>query len=198
LTADESWGKFWLVTRMNRGRKILIGALVCLLASFGACLNVVARQQPSVRVVDYVSPSLVSSDPKPQVVPIAQTKPNERDIVATPPRKSTEGDRWEAFEREYGVHQKNPSWFLSMLQSAKYGLDKLTFGAKETARRMEFTYDIGSADGPSGRSSKPQYSLPLFGAFGHAQLKTVLTEHDPQTATPFVGLKFSVPFGENE
>ena len=123
---------------------------------------------------------------------------HNRDIVATPPRKPTDGDRWEAFEREYGIHHKNPSWFLSMLQSAKYGLDKLTFGAKETAKRLEFTYDIGSPTGPSGTTSKPQYSLPLFGAFGHAQLKTVLTEHDPQTATPFVGLKLSVPFGENE
>ena len=153
------------------------------------------------RTVDYVSPSLLSSDPKPQILASADSgtwNSYNRDVVATPAKPSTDGDRWEAFENEYGIRQKNPSWFLSMLQSAKYGLDKLTFGAKETAKRLEFTYDFGSPSGPSGISSKAQYSVPLFGGFGHPQLKSVLTEHDPQTGTPFAGLKLCIPFGEEQ
>lgn len=152
-------------------------------------------------MADYVSPSLLSSDPQPQTVSdmgAGAGSPQTREVVATRPRKLTADDRWEAFEREYGIRQKNPSWFLSMLQSAKYGLDKLTFGAKETARQLQFTYDIGSPTGSSGSNAKPQYSLPLFGEFSHAQLKSVLTEHDSQTGTAFVGLKLSVPFGDNE
>jgi hypothetical protein len=189
------------VTQMKRGFKILFGAVVVATAFFGVRPAVSAQQDQPIRTVDYVSPSLLSSDPKPQVVPDAAAgteNPHNRDIVATPSHKQTDGDRWEAFESEYGIHQKNPSWFLGMLQSAKYGIDRLAFGAKETAKRMEFTYDIGSASGPSGDTPKPQYTLPLFGAFGHAQVRTVLTEHDPQTGTPFVGVKLSVPFGEAE
>jgi hypothetical protein len=186
---------------MKRGRKILIGALVWLPAIFGARLPVLARQSESALLADYVSPSLLLSDAQSQT-PVAAgavtSKPSDREIVATPSTASTAGDRWAEFEREYGIHRKNPLWFLSMLQSAKYRLDQLSFGAKETAKHLEFTYDIGSPTGPGGTSAKPQYSLPLFGAFGRPQLKSVLTEHDPQTGTPFVGLKLSIPFGENE
>ncbi len=186
---------------MKRGRKILFRTLIVVPAFFGVRPAVSAQQEQSVRAVDYGSPSLLALDTKPQVVPDAGAgtwNPNNRDIVATRSKKSTEGDRWEAFESEYGIHQRSPSRFLSMLQSAKYGIDRLAFGAKETAKRMEFTYDLGSANGPSGDTPKPQYTLPLFGAFGHAQLRTVLTEHDPQTGTPFVGVKLSIPFGEAE
>jgi hypothetical protein len=186
---------------MKRGRKIVIGALVCAPTFFGICLPVLAQPGQSARMADYVSPSLLSADAQPRVAPAVGAgtwNSDDRDIIATHSRASTAGDRWEAFEREYGIHQKNPSWFLSMLQSAKYELDKLSFGAKETARRLEFTYDIGSPTSASGTSAKPQYSLPLFGRFGHAQLKTVLTEHDRQTGTAFVGLKLSIPFGEDD
>jgi hypothetical protein len=175
--------------------------VVAVPAFFGVRPAVSAQQEQTVRAVDYVSPSLLSSDPKPQVVPgegAGTGNPHNQDVVATRSKTSTEGDRWEAFESEYGIHQKSPSWFLSMLQSAKYGIDRLAFGAKETAKRLEFTYDIGSATGPNGTTPKPQYTLPLFGAFGQPQLKTVLTEHDPQTGSPFVGLKLSIPFGENQ
>jgi hypothetical protein len=116
-------------------------------------------------------------------------------LVSLPRRAETPEERRLDFEREYGIQQRNPSKFLSMLQSAKYGLDELSFTAKETANQLQFTYDFGTPTGPDGMTRKPQYSVPVFGAFGHPQLKTVLTEHDPQTGTPFVGLKLSIPFG---
>jgi hypothetical protein len=117
-------------------------------------------------------------------------------IVAIPQR--TEADRWSDFEDEYGIHQRNPVWILSLIQSAKLGLDKLTFGAKETARKLEFTYDLGGSEpsGPRSVPERPAYSLPLFGKFGHPQLKSVLTEHDPETAKAFVGLQLYIPFGK--
>ena len=184
---------------MKRGRTSRLGTLVFLLISSAVRFVAAAPQEQSIRTVDYVSPSLLASDAKPQLLPSAESSlwnPHYREVVATPAKTSTDGDHWEAFESEYGIRHKNPSWFLSVLQSAKYGLDKLSFGAKETAKRLEFTYDFGSPSGPSGVSSKAQYSVPLFGGFGHPQLKSVLTEHDPQTGTPFAGLKLSIPFGE--
>jgi hypothetical protein len=113
-------------------------------------------------------------------------------------RERTTEERRLEFEREYGIRQQNQSWFLGMLRSAKYGLDKMSFTAKETARRLQFTYELGSPTGFGGRTIEPQYSLPVFGAFGHPQVKTVLTEHDPQTGTPFIGLKLAIPFGGND
>jgi hypothetical protein len=123
---------------------------------------------------------------------------DQRVVPILPTGLRTPEQRRLEFEREYGIQQDSRSWVVSMLQSAKYGLDKMTFTARETAKRLEFTYDIGTPPGPAGVSSKPQYSLPLFGYFGHPQIKSVLTEHDPQTGSPFIGLKLAIPFGEGD
>jgi hypothetical protein len=36
----------------------------------------------------------------------------------------------------------------------------------------------------------------VFGGFGHAQFKSEVTIHDPQTGEAFIGLKLAVPFGQ--
>ena len=197
---------------MNGNRKaikhesvaLLIAAIAGSIASFGTlpCTGAPAAQAP--RIVDYVSPSLLS----PQASLSAPTKPRATmteeateprwEKIIQPKKTVTSGDRWLQFENEYGIQQKNPTRIGRMLQTAKYGLDKMTFTAQEAARRLEFTYDIG---GPSptvsdGLTANPGYSLPLFGKFGQARLKSVLTEHDPQTGTPFIGLKLVIPFGQ--
>ena len=159
-----------------------------------------ADGQPE-RLAEFVSPSFLAAVNAADLpasgklstsgnVSIAET------IVAIPQR--TDADRWSDFEDEYGVHQRNPAWVLSLIQSAKFGLDKLTFQAKETARKLEFSYELGGPkpSGPRSVVERPAYSLPLFGKFGHPQLKSVLTEHDPETATAFVGLKMYTPFGK--
>ena len=184
---------------MKRGRTNLIRATRAASVGvfFSAILGASAQQQSSTRVVDYVSPSLLSSQPTtPVKASLTGDAPAaDREIVVKPRKITTPGDRWEEFEREFGVLERSPSWIVGTLQSAKYGLDKVTFTAKETVRRLEFTYDIGSRTGSGGTTPKPQYSLPLFGTFGQPQVKSVLTEHDPQTGTPFVGLKLAIPFG---
>ena len=110
----------------------------------------------------------------------------------------TPDERRLEFERKYGIEQPSRYWFLRLLQSAKYGIDKASFTAKETANRLQFTYDFGTPTGSDGMTRESQYSLPVFGHFGHPQLKTVLTEHDPQTGSPFIGIKVAVPFGEGD
>jgi hypothetical protein len=84
-----------------------------------------------------------------------------------------------------------------MFQAAKYGLDTMCFAAQETARKLEFRYDFWE-ESPSSFGSgmtQPEYSLPMFGRFGHAQLKSEVTVHDAQTGEAFIGLKLTVPFG---
>ncbi|HUI07677.1 MAG TPA: hypothetical protein VL486_11810 [Verrucomicrobiae bacterium] len=149
--------------------------------------------------VDYVPSSALPPTRLPQANLAEGARSGRDEVVATPPTKPpTPEERRLEFEREYGIRHRSHLWFLSMLQSAKYGLDKMSFTAKETARRLEFTYDFGSPEGPGGMTQKPHYSVPLFGAFGHPQLKSVLTEHDPQTGTLFVGLKLTIPFGQGD
>ena len=133
-----------------------------------------------------------------KITVLAEAKaPTWENVVVVVPNRETQGDRWMKFENDFGIHQKSPWWIGRMLQSAKYQVDTMIFGAQEGVRRLEFTYDIGEAppNGPGSEVMNPQYALPLFGNFGHAQLKTCITQHDPQTGTPFVGVKFNVPFG---
>ena len=179
---------------------VVVVATAASLCGFpGATTCAAQGERPHDSVVDYVPSSqlslLVTRQSRSWV---AEDKwAHDEGVVATPPTApQTSVDRWLEFEREYGIQHRSRSWFLRTLQSAKYGLDSASFAAKETARRLEFTYDFGSPTGLGGVTPKPRYSLPLFGTFNHAQLKSVLTEHDPQTGTPFVGLKLTIPFGE--
>jgi len=84
-----------------------------------------------------------------------------------------------------------------MLRAAKYGLDTMCFAAQETAKRLEFKYDLWEESPASFGSgmARPEYSLPMFGRFGHAQLKSDVTVHDAQTGEAFIGLKLTIPFG---
>ena len=137
------------------------------------------------RVADYVSPAFLESGSA-----ISDT------VVATCKIK-TDADRWMAFEREYGIQTPEPTWILGAIQIAKFELDKLTFDAKETIRKLEFSYDIGgSRPGSHGIPERTDFSLPLFGKFGQPQLRSVITEHDPIVSKAFVGLQLRVPFGQ--
>jgi hypothetical protein len=119
------------------------------------------------------------------------------DLTPASADEDTSADRWLRFESEYGIHRRESTAVGRILRRAKYGLDTMTFTAQEAARRLEFTYDLGepALTGPASTAVKPQYSLPLFGSFGHAQIKSVLTQHDAQTGTAFLGLKLSIQFG---
>lgn len=114
------------------------------------------------------------------------------------PGATSSGDRWEKFEQEYGIKQESPSTLGRMIQSAKYGLDTMCFTALEGAKELEFTHDFG-VDSESGTGeAQPDYSVPMVGRLGHAQLKSEVTVHDPQTGEAFIGLKLAIPFGPGQ
>jgi hypothetical protein len=113
------------------------------------------------------------------------------------PTTTSAGDRWVKFEQEYGIQEESGSALGRMIQNAKYGLDTMCFTALEGAKELEFTHDFGedseSAFGTGG--AQPDYSVPMVGRLGHAQLKSEVTVHDPDTGEAFVGLKLTIPFG---
>jgi hypothetical protein len=160
---------------MNAKRSI-VGALASLIVICGAALSAGAGQE---RVV-------------------AEAKSPDTDYVLVPLSANTSApDRSEKFESEYGIKERSSSPIGRLFQSAKYALDKATFTAEEAAKKLEFTYDIGEPP-PSDLGMTPptpKFSLPLFGTFGHAQLKSEATVHDPQTGVAMFSLKLVIPFG---
>ena len=188
---------------INRSsRAVCLGAVAGSAVCLGCLLNARGQAMPNTLLVDYVSPSLLSSSRTPSptmstnTTPAAEAK-TTRLCSLIKPTAMTSGDRWSVFESEYGIQEASPSAVGRIFQAAKYGLDRMTFSAQETAKRCEFTYDLGEAppNEPGSRIPTPQYSLPMFGRFGQAQIKSAVTIHDPQTGEAFVGLKLVIPFG---
>ena len=173
---------------------------------FVACVGFVpgvfAQAAQTNQLVGYISPTLLSSSATPDFS--LETNINTDTAIETPswsgifkPNLGTAGDRLVNFEQEYGMDPESGSPFGRALQLAKYGLDKACFTVQEAARKLEFKYDTGEATSGvlGGDVGNPQYNLPVFGRFGHAQLQTVVTVHDPQTGQAFFGAKMTIPFG---
>jgi hypothetical protein len=177
-----------------------MGSVVCF-AVVPSCT--LAQSMPNTRLVDYVSLSSLSQSrtTHPMVPtntsPVAEAKTQQLGNLIKP-TTTTPIDRWMSFENEYGIQEASPSAIGRIFQAAKYGLDRMSFTAQETAKRCEFTYDLGDepANDSGSHTIAPQYSLPVFGKFGHAQFKSEVTIHDPQTGQAFIGLKLAIPFGQ--
>jgi hypothetical protein len=189
---------------INRSsRAVCLGAVAGSAVCLGCLLNARGQAMPNTLLVDYVSPSLLSPSLAPHPM-----MPTNTTLAAEPkawepgdlikPTGTTAVDRWTVFESEYGIQEASSSPIGRMFQVAKYGLDRMTFTAQETAQKLEFTYDLGEAppNEPGSRIPTPQYSLPMFGRFGQAQIKSAVTIHDPQTGEAFIGLKLVIPFGQ--
>jgi hypothetical protein len=162
----------------------------------------VAQEAQPNRLVEYISPIRLSSDATPSST--TQTNIADSGSITAPswgeilkPNTGTSGDRLVSFEQEYGLGEESGSTFGRVLQAAKYGLDKMCFTVQEAAKKLEFKYDTSEASSGilGGDAGEPQYSLPVFGRFSHAQLQTVVTVHDPQTGQTFMGVELRIPFG---
>jgi hypothetical protein len=161
-----------------------------------------AQEAQTNRLLGYISPSLLSSSSTLELSTETNIELGAAITTSlwskTPePNSGTADDRLVSFEQEYGIDQESGSSFGRALQAAKYGLDKACFTVQEAARRLEFKYDTREAASGvlGGDMGNPQYDLPLFGRFGHAQTRTVVTVHDPQTGQAFFGVKLTIGFG---
>lgn len=180
----------------------MIGVLAGSVVYLGWTPDTLAQAVQTDRLVDYVSPSRPPADTAPDSSTQTNvggsasiTVPSWGDILK--PETRTSGDRLVSFEQEYGMGEQSSSTFGRMLQAAKYGLDKMCFTMQEAAKKLEFKYDTADASSGvlGGDAGEPQYQLPLFGRFSHAQVQTVVSVHDPQTGHAFFGVKLAIPFG---
>jgi hypothetical protein len=153
-------------------------------------------------MADYVSPSLLKTN-RPAV---ASTNPalsrTESDLrtVAVRPTALTSGERWEKFEAEFGITNKNSSAMMGSVESAKYQLDKSTFAMQEFVNSvvdtLSFDYGVSDLTGskPSSTTAPPQPNAnPVLDSLENARLKSDinLTLAGP----PFVGVRLVMPFG---
>jgi hypothetical protein len=199
------------VTRMNglwqkachSSGTTMVGVLAAGVVYLGLISRAFAQAVQTNPLVEYVSPSRPCSDATPNST--TQTNIGDSGSITAPswgdalkPNiRTSSGDRLVSFEQEYGMGEESSSTFGKVLQAAKYGLDKMCFTMQEATKKLEFKYDTAEATSGilGGDAGEPQYHLPVFGKFSHAQLQTVVTVHDPQTGQTFFGVKLAIPFG---
>src|ERR1017187_10123147 len=146
---------------INRSsRAVLLRAVAGSAVCFGLLPCVLGQTVPNTLLVDYVSPSLLSSSRTPS--PTMSTNTTRAAEAKTTrlcslikPTAMTSGDRWSVFESEYGIQEVSSSAIGRIFQAAKYGLDRMTFSAQETAKKCEFTYDLGYAPASESDSRIP-------------------------------------------
>ena len=126
-----------------------------------------------------------------------------RRAMKEPHRDLTQGERWEKFEVEYGILQKNSSLVKSSLESAKYRLDKTTFAVNEFVHGVQdafsFDYELrslgrGTHTNESTRIASSS-SIPLWDAVENARLKSDI-DLDVPGGRAFVGVRLVLPIGD--
>jgi hypothetical protein len=117
-------------------------------------------------------------------------------------RELTQGEKWEKFESEFGVHQKNPSFMKGTLEDAKYRLDKTVFGLQEWVDNVEntlkFDYPLANPGGslsPGPSSTRLNDPVPFWGSMEDPRFKSDI-DLDPFTRRAFVGVKLVIKFGD--
>lgn len=171
-----------------------------------------ARAQDGDRqlLVTHVSPALTASyqtavsSSQPASGPGAMTLSESASSQITGRQGAlTQGERWEKFETEFGVNQKNSSFVKGRLASAKYRLDKTAFELQEWVENVEgalkFDYSMANPTGSSGSSlasdtARASDPLPFWGSIDNPHLKSDV-DLDPFTRRAFVGLRLEIKFG---
>jgi len=114
----------------------------------------------------------------------------------------TSGDRWETFETEFGIGQRDPSLIKASMENAKYELDRTLFGMQEIVHDVQdaCTFDRelrGLGHSPSstkhhGESSVP---IPYWDTMERARLQSDI-DLNMAAGRAFIGLRLSLPLGE--
>jgi hypothetical protein len=174
--------------------------LVCGLALARPAVVVAAEAQRPL-LVEYVSPSLLSEPAEPTPAAVARPEAEEFFSRRLGQRgELTAGERWEKFEAEFGIQQRESSLLRASVQSAKYQLDRAVFAMQEIVdtveSALEFDYPIGRwAASDAGRGGgQPRSSNPLQDALLNARLQSDIDLSVP-TGRAFVGVKLVLPVG---
>ncbi len=103
---------------------------------------------------------------------------------------SPSDQRRQKFEEEYGVHQQTDSPVVQTVIGAQSRIDDVLFNLQE-ASVHEYPLGIGS-----GNTEAIDSDNPLLFVLCDAKVKTVISTHDSQTGSRFVGVKLVIPVGD--
>jgi hypothetical protein len=120
-----------------------------------------------------------------------------------PQQRLTEGERWEKFEAEFGLKEKNPSFVKGSLESAKYRMDRTTFALNEFVESVEnvltFDYGLRPPASPEGTNTTTRGAaaspIPLWDAVQNARFKSDIDLNVPG-GRAFVGVRLVLPIGD--
>ena len=192
------------VLRLDR-RCLLIGALLIATLRLAATENTsipvhVARAAHETAVATPLArpnPTLALS-PSPTVrLPVLMSE-SDAWRVTHARHKNASADRWEKFEAEFGITEKEPSLVLGTMQTAKYNLDTILFTVDDFAQNVsdafQLEYDAGRFRRvpTSGERSGRESSRSLVAVADNARLGLDLNFNGGK---PYVGVKLVVPLG---
>jgi hypothetical protein len=107
------------------------------------------------------------------------------------PRIPSPGDqRRQKFEEEFGVHQQTDSPVVQAVLGAQSRIDDVLFTLQEASVHE---YPLGTG---TGSTEVIDSDNPLLVVLCDAKVKTVISTHDNQTGSRFVGVKLVIPVGD--
>jgi hypothetical protein len=153
------------------------------------------------RVVEHGSPTAPATNSIPVTArqQLLAPQPHLDDAAVRLVAKPTSGDRWESFEAEFGLANKNPSLVLGSIQNAKYQLDRATFAIQQFTQNVEsvLKFDYGIAD-LVGAAPRRQGRPTTAGSIFRDSLDQVRIKSDIRLnalGESYIGVKLEMPFG---
>jgi len=178
-------------------KQMLIILFACQLAGG---TNLLAGEPRPELLAAYVPPSILWEANDSLTAPpgsLALTESQNWRVTSPRIRGLSTGQRWEAFETEFGITDEDYSWFKGSLQTAKYQLDKTVFAMDDFVTALEdtfrFEYDLRAGTGSFGTDSRVQRQPA--DPRRNARLRSDIDLH-PFSGRAFIGLRLVVPFGD--
>jgi hypothetical protein len=116
-------------------------------------------------------------------------------------RPSTSGERWEKFEAEFGISQKDPSFIRASMETAKYQLDHTLFGMQEFINDVEtaVSFDcelrtLGRQPSSARHSAVSSVPIPWWDTMEKARFQSDI-DVNMAGGRAFVGVRLMLPIG---
>jgi len=188
-------------------RPILVST-ACLIGTWLVTSMKAQETTSSALLVEYVPASVLTASSAPTNAPLSVDMLGLMDseeaarVLRRASRRLTEGERWEKFETEFGLAEKNPSGLKGSAELAKYQLDKTAFAMNEFVQTVQnaLTFDYGLRPSPTSSGSNTasrvaSSSIPFFDSVMNARFKSDIDLNVPR-GRAFVGVRLVLPIGD--
>lgn len=187
-------------------RTILVAGTVTCFVGANFALSSDQENPHRALLAEYVPPSLLLQTNDTAAVskiihPRARYYTVSSEMLQSRTRALTAGERWENFETEFGLRERNTSRMLGSVESAKYQLDKTLFAMQEFVGDVEeavsFDYalrDIGRRPPANGATDRRVYDNLWMDAWQNARFKSDI-DLDMVKGRAFVGVRLVLPLG---